>query len=98
MVVVPFLLQLYCATQLTKACRNLGYTWRKTVLLGMGLGAVIALSWAMPFRNDCAGRDMYGGYDCEVVEKEPTPWHEGFLTTTAVGLAAVASRRAYEER
>ena len=52
----------------------------------------------MPFRSDCAGFDMYGGYDCEVVEKEPTSWHEGFLTTTAIGLAAVASRRTYEQR
>ena len=52
----------------------------------------------MPFRSDCAGFDMYGGYDCEVVEKEPTPWHEDFLTTTAIGLAAVASRRTYKQR
>ena len=98
MVVIPFLLQLYGATQPTKFCRETGYTWKKTVLIGMGIGAALALQWSMPFRNECADVDMYGGYDCEVVEKEPTSWHKGFLTTTAIGLAAVASRRSYEQR
>jgi len=63
-----------------------------------GLGAALALSWAMPFRSECAGVDMYGVYDCEQVEKNSTPRYEGFLTTTAVGFAAVASRRSYEKR
>ena len=98
MVVIPILLQLYGATKLTKGCRDFGCSWPKTVLIGMGVGAALALSWAMPFKSECAGVDMYGGYDCEQVEKKSTPWHEGFLTTTAVGLAAVASRRSYEER
>ena len=98
MVVIPILLQLYGATELTKACRNQGCTWKKTVLIGMGVGAALALSWSMPFTNECTGGDMFGGSDCEMVEKKPTPWHEGFLTTTAVGLAAVASRRSYEQR
>ena len=98
MVVIPILLQLYGATELTKFCRTHGYGWKKTVLIGMGVGAALALSWSMPFRSECAGVDMYGGYDCETVEKKPTPWHEGFLSTTAVGLAAVASRRSYERQ
>lgn len=98
MVVIPILFQLYGATQLTKVSREAGNSWKQTILMGLGVGAVLASVWSLPYRNECAGQDMYGGIDCEMVQQEATPWHEGFLTTTAVGLAAVASRRSYEQR
>ena len=96
--VFPILAQLYGATCLTKICRDSNYSWKKTAIIGMGVGAFFSLQWSLPYSQSCAGRDMYGGYDCERVEKEPTPFHEGFIVTTAVGLAAIASRVQYEKR
>ena len=98
MAVFSFLIQLYGATHLTKSLREQGSSWKETILMGLAVGAVLATFSSLPYRSECAGQDMYGGVDCEYVEQEATPWHEGFLTTTAVGLAAVASRRSYEQR
>ena len=51
MAVIPILFQLYGATQLTKVSREAGNSWKQTILMGLGVGAVLASMWSMPYRN-----------------------------------------------